>query len=89
MSVDPYVELRAEAAAAPAARLVCVSSLGASRLLVGTDQRASNTVHRPIYASVTVYELLQGSQDTLPDAGVLPAIEAARDRVPRSVLLGP
>jgi hypothetical protein len=57
-------------------------------VLVGAYHRAVNQMHRPIYASVTVCELLQRSQDTLPDASVLPPIEAAEDRVPRPVLLG-
>jgi hypothetical protein len=87
-SISPHVELRAEAPAAPPESLVCLSAFGTSGVLVSTDHRAIHKVHRPIYASVTVCELLQRSQDTLPDAGVLPAVEAAGDRMPRTILFG-
>ncbi len=86
-SVDAHVELRAEATAAPPQGLACLPSSGASCVLVGADNRTINKVYWPLDPSLMVCELLQRSQDTLPDASMLPPIKATRDRVPRPVPL--
>jgi len=57
-------------------------SSGAGGVLMGSDDRAIKKVDRPTDPSLAVCNLLQGGEEALPDAVVLPAVKPAADRLP-------
>lgn len=55
---------------------------------MGTDDGAIDEVEVPVHPTGLVGLLLQRGQDTVPDAGRTPAIEAAGNRLRAAVALG-
>src|SRR5258708_35473911 len=80
------MELRAEATATAAQSFARLPTPGPGGVLVGTHDRAVEEVHRPVHLPLAICPRAQGRQEARPDAGVAPAIEAARDGVPRAIL---
>lgn len=80
------MDLCAEPTAASPHGLVSLTVSGPSSVLVRSDDRAVDEVDRPIQPSMAIREALQSLQEALPATGILPAIEATRDGVPRAML---
>ena len=57
-------------------------------MLVGTDDGAIDEMHLPINVPEGIRFLLDGGQETVKDAGLAPAIEAAGHRAPFAVTFG-
>ena len=57
-------------------------------MLVGADDGAVDEVERPVEPPFRIGLALQRGQDAIPDAGLLPAVEARRDGLPRAVAFG-
>jgi hypothetical protein len=57
-------------------------------MLMGANDRTIDTVLLPIDLADSVSLLLQGFQDSLPDAGFDPPVKSARDRTPRAIAFG-
>jgi hypothetical protein len=57
-------------------------------MLVRPDDGAVHEVERPVQPPFAIGPSLEGGQDPLPDAGLLPAVEPTRHGLPRAVALG-
>jgi hypothetical protein len=57
-------------------------------VLMGPHDGLIQVVHLPVQPSLCVFVTLQSSEYAIPHSGLLPAVEAARHRPPRTVLLG-
>src|SRR5215208_3172810 len=55
---------------------------------MGPHDGRIQVVHLPVQPSLCVFVTLQSSAYVIPHSGLLPAVEAARHRPPRTVLLG-
>src|SRR5512143_2356571 len=55
---------------------------------MSTDHGAIDIMHGPIERSIGIGLSLQRRPHPVPDPGVVPAIEAARDRAPGTIALG-
>jgi hypothetical protein len=62
-------------------------SFGSCRVLMHSDDRAVDEVQAPVQPSLRIGSSLQRRQDAVPNAHLLPAIEAARDGLPGAVTL--
>src|SRR4051794_15693018 len=58
------------------------------RVLMGSNDRAIDTVLLPIDLSFCIGLLLQGFQHPLPHSGLHPPIKSAGHRTPRAIALG-
>jgi hypothetical protein len=57
-------------------------------MLMGSNDRAIDRVHRPVQLASGSGLLVDGRKEALPDAGFLPAIEAAGHGAPRTRAFG-
>jgi hypothetical protein len=56
-------------------------------MLVGPDNGTIDIVEQPVHLPRSIGLLLQGLQELLEDAGLLPAVEAAGHRAPGTIAL--
>ena len=61
---------------------------GTRRLLVSSNDRAINVMHRPVHLTSGIGLLLDRLKETLPDAGSAPAIEATGHGAPGAMAFG-
>ena len=60
---------------------------GASRVLVGADDRPIHEVRRPVQVARCIALLLQRGQEVIPDARVNPAVKLRCDCLPGAIAL--
>lgn len=87
-SLAPQVDLRAVPATAPTERLHRRPPFGTGGVLVCPDNRAVDGVRAPVQPARSIRLLLQRREGAVPHPGPLPPVDAARDRLPRTVALG-
>src|ERR671929_2307770 len=91
VSLGAHVDLGRNPAPAAPQRLTAASVTAASsagRMLVGAHDDAVHEVQVPLDQAGGLGLGLQGFEDALPDAGLAPAVKAARYRSDRPVALG-
>ncbi len=81
----PKMDFRAVPAAARVQRLGLRIPLGSSGVLVRSDYRAIHDAQRPGKPALHVGLPLHVGQKAIPDASVLPPVEARRHRLPRAI----
>jgi hypothetical protein len=83
-----YMDFRTEAALTATERFgLCAPAVGASRVLVRSDDSAINIVDIPVQVLCGIRTLLDRGKEASPDARFPPAIETARRGAPRTIPL--